>query len=866
MRRASNLFASACGVLAMIALPGAALADQRPLAVARPGDRLGPEAPIRFGSAGPSQLPSAATMAAPSSANRLHDWLAERGLDWKKLTAASSDASATRLVSSDFPIANYPDNATVTEDLDYASVVYNPKQGQYLVVWQAFTRATSFDIYGRRLSSSGTPIGSPFLICGADGPQIVPHVAYESSYDTYWVTWTDFRTGDVPDVYIRRLTNAGVPFGSEIVANLGANQAFASRIACSSLHCVVTWQNVPTPDDGNSHTLVVGYDRAGNTYTPILLLSDGVGVAAEPDICYNPHDQHFAVAWQRDNGSNWDVSMFRLTESLAAAGWGPVSTATGNQRRVRITYGAGAGRYLLTWEDSRSLQTWDIYGQLVNRDGSNYGSALPIYTGTFHDLRPMPAGSSSSSEFVVAFQRDISGAAQFEIYGVRVSGSGSLGSAFVIRIWYNDRWTPAIVQRSGTTDYLSAWTDNGSATQTDIQAQRFSSNGSMAGGLVNVALGRKGQERPAVGYSPAWDDHLVVWADYRSGNDYKIYGRRVSSSGVLLGNEFLIGSAHNLYGNPELAYDPNMGEFLVVWQEVASPQAGYEIYGQRVSPTGDLHGFNFLISRDTNAGNEGGSQKVIFNSVAREYLVLWHAFTDGLWRIWGQRVSESGSLIGSNFTVSASSGWAIYPRADHNPDRNEIVVVWIDRRNDRSDVYAQRLSGNGTKLGGNFAISTATGNKNLPDIAYNARDKNYLVVWEDTRYGDADVAGQVLDDEANLVGENFGITYLPLYEESPHVIWEPVSGEFLTTWSEFHDATDYDIWAHTVSGAGTPTGSSFPIAEALEVQRHTDLAPTPSSGKVLIVWQDFRANTWDIYGRFWVSDKPPRARRFSGHH
>ena len=68
--------------------------------------------------------------------------------------------------------------------------------------------------------------------------------------------------------------------------------------------------------------------------------------------------------------------MFLLNRDLAAVGWGPVSTASGHQGLVRISYSAGAGRYLIVWQDSRSQQSWDVYGQLVNRDGTLAGSPL----------------------------------------------------------------------------------------------------------------------------------------------------------------------------------------------------------------------------------------------------------------------------------------------------------------------------------------------------------------------------------------------------------------------------------------------------------------------------------------------------------
>jgi hypothetical protein len=775
-------------------------------------------------------------------------WLAAWGLSLPDHAVEEGGATPQDFLGADFPVADRFDPFSPTEDLDSSSVAYNPARSEYLVVWHAFVRDTATDIYGRRLSSTGAPIGDTFLISGAPGVQAVPHVAYEATTGNYWVTWTDFRHGAIPDVMLRRISGTGQLLASEVTVNGPVNQAFASRVACGSGRCVVAWQNAEA--DGDAHVLIQGYEASGATFVPILLLTDPVGIAAEPDICFNPTDQHFTVVWHRSAGTHWDVSMFRLTRDLAAAGVNPVSTAAGHQYRARIAFSSTAGRYLVVWQDGRSGTTWDAYGQLVARDGALSGTALPIYAGSFHDERPVVAAHGSASEFVVAFARDISGAQQFQIYAARVTGTGSVGAAFAIRLWYNVRWTPAVVHHTGSSEYLAVWTDLGSAIQSDIQAQRFASNGTLIGNLVNVSVGRKGQETPAAAYNAVRNEYLVVWADYRSGNDYDLYLRRVSPAGVLLGSETLFASVAFLYGVPEVAHDPNLDEYLVVWQEVTSPATGYEIYAQRLSGLGALRGAAFHVSRDTHAVNEG-MPVVVFNPVAREYLVAWHAFTSGLWRVWGQRVSEAGALLGNNFTISASSQDAQAPRVVHNPARNEYVAVWLDLRNSRVDVYGQRLAASGARTGADLAISTATGNKGRVDLDYNAAAANYLVAWGDNRGASSDIYGQMLGASAQLVGPNFVISAADLSEVAPLVSWDPVSGDFLVAWWEYHATTDYDLWASTVSGAGVPAGDWTPISEALEVQRAAKLSRGGTNGVVLIVWQDFRNANYDIYARLW---------------
>jgi hypothetical protein len=89
------------------------------------------------------------------------------------------------------------------------------------------------------------------------------------------------------------------------------------------------------------------------------------------------------------------------------------------------------------------------------------------------------------------------------------------------------------------------------------------------------------------------NNYLIVWSDQRfEGTDFDIYGQRISSQGVLLGDKITIatGQEHQMY--PDLTFDGS--DFCVVWSENDN-----QIRGQWVSTSGHLIGTNFLISEDT---------------------------------------------------------------------------------------------------------------------------------------------------------------------------------------------------------------------------------------------------------------------------
>ncbi|UCC76334.1 MAG: hypothetical protein JSW37_12615, partial [Anaerolineales bacterium] len=638
-------------------------------------------------------------------------------------------AKALDLVGGNFPIASFPDATSVAEGPASSSAAYNPLRNEYVVVWHASTQATLTNIYGRRFSATGSPLGGEFVISAAAGPQVVPSIAYNDATDQYWVTWTDYRSGPIPDVYLRRVSSSGSPVGGEIVVNEGAPSAFASRVACGAGRCAVVWAN--DPDDGNSHVLIKGYNADGSPLTGVLLLSGHPGVATEPDICYNADDGHFAVVWYEwHSGTNWDIGAYGL-DGLLRTSFGRISlsSSSGNQAYPRVAYGPGADRYCVVWQDGRSQQTWDIYGQLLTRSGQLASSALPIFSGPYHDEAPDVAGHGSGSQFMVAYERDVAGSGYDQIFASTVTGGAAISGSFAVRNAYNTRAEAAIVHGSGSNEYFVTLTDHYAQTQPDVLAQRVRSDGTLAGSPTVVSQGRKGQEVPGVAFSPSRNEYLVVWQDYRSGSDYDLYGRRVSATGAPLGQELIIATQGALNGEPMIAHNSRSDEYLVVWQEIRSATNGYDIYAQRLGGGGDLRGGAIFISRNTAAINEGRAV-VAYNRISDEYLVAWHAFTDGLWRIWGQRVSAGGQLAGNNYLISASSGNTQTPRIAHNHQRNEYLVAWQDSRSgEQTDIYAQRLNGAGSPIGGNFPVSTASGNKGRCDVTYAGFEDRYLIVW-----------------------------------------------------------------------------------------------------------------------------------------
>jgi hypothetical protein len=209
---------------------------------------------------------------------------------------------------------------------------------------------------------------------------------------------------------------------------------------------------------------------------------------------------------------------------------------------------------------------------------------------------------------------------------------------------------------------------------------------------------------PAVAWNGIANEYLVVWQDGREWTrESDIYGQRVSATGSRIGSNFLI-SEPAATGNdlkPAVAWNATANEYLVVWEDGRnSATRGYDIYGQRVSATGFLLGSNFRVG-GPGATSDDWNPAVAWNGTTRQYLVVWEDPRNEAARgvdIYGQRVSATGSRVGPDFLVSGPGATSddSYPAVAWNGTANQYLAAWMDKRNYAtrySDVYGQRVPG-----------------------------------------------------------------------------------------------------------------------------------------------------------------------------
>ncbi|MCB0461146.1 MAG: T9SS type A sorting domain-containing protein [Flavobacteriaceae bacterium] len=237
--------------------------------------------------------------------------------------------------------------------------------------------------------------------------------------------------------------------------------------------------------------------------------------------------------------------------------------------------------------------------------------------------------------------------------------------------------------------------------------------------------------------------------------------------------------------DPAVAYSITDSKYLVVWS--GDDDTGslvdneFEIYGQFIDALGNEVGTNdFRISfnnTDGNADFRTDTPDVTWNSITNQFFVVWEGETtvNGEVEIYGQIVNSDGTLSGGNFRISDTGPEgdtnfdANGPEVAFNATNNEYLVVWESDEtiNNNIEIYGQRISATGVELGSNdFQISTQlpANDDNFdardPDVAWNSSSNEYLVVWqgETATNEEKEIFAQRLNNNTTLLGSNFKIS------------------------------------------------------------------------------------------------------------
>lgn len=258
-----------------------------------------------------------------------------------------------------------------------------------------------------------------------------------------------------------------------------------------------------------------------------------------------------------------------------------------------------------------------------------------------------------------------------------------------------------------------------------------------------------GGNYPDVTYNHAHDQYLIVWQEYGT-----ILGARLAgdcSPGGLLPAFEISTDRPGTEGRPAVAYNHhgNHQDYLVVWMDMHTHTG---VWARRVSATG-MHPSSFEVAAGTSSYSNS-EPDVAYNLNHNEYLVVYvrDPGTPGAKDIYGRRVyNAGGGGLLEEHAIDSSGGDQMEPAvaAYRLNNANPYVVVYRDHWNDAvGDVrgYLCNVSGEPTYL---LNIATVPGRQEMVPAIEGSEPLGYTVVWQQTD-GGFDIFGRRVSGTGDL--------------------------------------------------------------------------------------------------------------------
>ena len=482
-----------------------------------------------------------------------------------------------------------------------------------------------------------------------------------------------------------------------------------------------------------------------------------------------------------------------------------------DQANPAVAYDSINNKYLTVWTDYRNTNgnpgNTDIYGSLCTGSGTGTGTSMVCA-----DNIPITTATGGQTEPKVAF--------------------------------YPDANTPA------NSRYLVVWTDSSNGYGL-IKGQFVAVNGTLIGNVFNIsahtdsaftydAFGNlltpdptKGtsQTSPDVSYNPVLKKFIVAWLDNSTfdtsdnPNNIKTFFGGGCTTGKLV--KYI----------PLPLVDNNLVRTIEVDVITGSLGNRKEFSKLVEKPPATDSGSTIIFTWSAQAGET--SPKVTFNTITGDYYTAWSGiaetvtmkldytatadpppattftcvYKDPLFTAVNDDTQprikiRKYSGLGLANDVSMGSGNSVNPSLATDPNTKRTLVVWEDSQTIKGQLIDQAAF----QLYGPqpINISSGTGARTSPVVAFDNVNERFLAVWEDARNQSAnisniDIYAQYIDPQGQLSGGNTIVTVAPGNQLAPAVAFGDVDfRQLFVVWGDGRNPGNKDIYGQLLEFSTLP--------------------------------------------------------------
>lgn len=752
--------------------------------------------------------------------------------------------------------------------------------GGVIIAWTEYRDWVRIGVFVQRLDASGTPMWTTNGVAvRASGEQFMPSIAPDGAGGVI-ATWSDG-----PDVYAQRVGAAGTLLwnvGGVPVCTAIGDQVAPATVSDGAGGAIVAWS------DMRSATTALYAQRLNASGTrqwaingaSIATLS---GCPSDPAIISNGGGSAI-VAWADLNGSNTVLRAQAISASGVmswAANGVPVSSVLQNVVDIAAATD-GAGGVVIGWSDQvPGFADCTLRAQRLDAGGTRlWGTSGVVVATSGTSLRESSlfAGDGAGGAYLVWKRPGVRYDLLAQHFGP--SGAPQWGGAG-LPVCEADGWRTSISTASTSAGgVVIAWADYRSEHDVDVYAQRFAPDGTalwpLDGSGVWVDPGV--QVNPA-GVPDGEGGMYLAWQQKVAG-EYDIYLSRFNAAGLPVWPPVPVCAAAGSQRDPVVAPD-GTGGVLVSWRdprgssgtfvqhfgadgaslwtvdgiEVPNPLGAFPYPCMIADGTGGaiFAGITFCCGAVATRMDSSGA--VAWNeylAVSPDSKLLWGLIPDGFGgaiACWSGFSGPSGDLYVQRIGHDGARAWGtggvaiVLPALQWEPSMatdgaGGVIIAWYDDRSGDSDVYAQRIGGEGVArwAADGIPIAASFDYGSNPRIVDDLVGGAFIAL---TGGADGDLIVQRIDSTGSARWAQPRVVCGALHLQDVRSVAGDDAGGVLLAWTDLRDDPVRKIYAQRVDADGNDLWTSQGIVAGIHGDALTQPVIVPAlMGGALVAWQD----------------------------
>ncbi len=341
-------------------------------------------------------------------------------------------------------------------------------------------------------------------------------------------------------------------------------------------------------------------------------------------------------------------------------------------------------------------------------------------------------------------------------------------------------------------------------------------------------------------------------------------GLACAAAGPVFGQAFLpqsgeyapLGSLPGDQVRPQAALGPEGG--YLVWQDNTTDGNGAGVSTVRLD-SGFTPAYAPMRVNVDGAGDQENAQVTLLQNGGAAF--IWQSGPRGKQRIAARFLSAANLWVQTNSEITVSSATnrtqlspAIATLADGN-----VVAVWASvnqfSASSMQDIYAQRLSPTGQKIGGEFLVNQFTAYNQRTPAAAGLADGRFVIAWVSEQQSfdnSVEVFARLYNANGTPAAAEFKVNTGTNVCANPALTALP-GGGFVVAWSEKDLVTlsnSWDVWSRAYSGAGAGGAVQRLNAYTFGDQFGPKLA-TLERGSMAVWTSLAQDGSWEgVYGRY----------------